>query len=271
MNPLQPSDLSDYLAGFSAPEQELLRLFRSTEGLVIFDIGACEGEDSVRYARRFPHARIYSFEPRPDNQAFIRANFERYRVCNAELIPVALSDCRGDALFHVSSGHPNNEFAGKNWNYGNKSSSLLPPAQGNPMYGWVEFNETIAVRTVTLDDFCRERGIDQIDFIQMDVQGAEHLVLQGARTMLPKILAVWLEVSEQQLYEGQKLRADTEAFMHARGFALAFEERRQIEGDQFYVNIRLRRGWRYFRVRRLRNAVARLRGLLGRIKHALRR
>jgi len=165
------------------------------------------------------------------------------------LVPLALSDRTGEAALHVSSGRPKDEFAGPNWNYGNKSSSLLAPAQEAPMYGWVEFKETITVPTDTLDNFCRGRMLGRIDFIHMDVQGAEHLVLQGARAMLPNITAIWLEVSDRHLYQGQKLRTDIGRFMHDHGFTLGFEIRREIEGDQFYVNRRCAHVWPYLAVK----------------------
>jgi len=79
----------------------------------------------------------------------------------------------------------------------------------------------------------------------MDVQGAEHLVLSGAAAMLPKIAALWLEVSERPLYEGQRSREQMEALLRARGFTLGFEVRREIEGDQFYANQRHPGNWRY--------------------------
>lgn len=264
MNPLHPVDISGYLAAPSTAENELRHLYRSDEALVIFDIGACEGEDSVRYARRFTRAHIHTFEPLPANQKLIRANFATYGASQAALVPLALSNRAGEAVFHVSSGRPPTEFAGKDWNYGNKSSSLLPPAQSDPMYGWVEFKERITVRTATLDDYCREHAIACIDFIHMDVQGAEHLVLQGARAMLPRIRAIWLEVADQALYQGQQLRTDMEAFMRANGFVLTYENRREIEGDQFYVNWRHARLWPYIIRRRGRVLAARAkRTLLG--------
>ena len=269
MNPLQPVDISGYLAEPSEPEKELLRLFRPGEALTILDIGSCEGEDSVRYARRFPQAHVYAFEPLPANQQLIRANFARHATTNTELVPLALSDRSGEATFHVSSGRPKDEFAGKDWNYGNKSSSLLAPAQNDPMYGWVEFKEAITVRTDTLDHFCRERALARIDFIHMDVQGAEHLVLQGASAMLPNLTAIWLEVSDRELYAGQKLRSDIEQLMRANGFRLGFELRREIEGDQFYVNTRRARVWPYLVRGAFRNGWRRLRGRLGQIKRTL--
>lgn len=36
----------------------------------------------------------------------------------------------------------------------------------------------------TLDDFCAERGIEAIDYLKIDVEGAEHRVLKGARSLL---------------------------------------------------------------------------------------
>ena len=175
------------------------------------------------------------------------------------MVPLALSDRSGEATFHVSSGRPSNEFAGKDWNYGNKSSSLLAPAQADPMYGWVEFKEKITVPTDTLEHFCRDRGLGHVDFIHMDVQGAEHLVLAGAAGMLPAITAIWLEVSDRELYAGQKLRQDIEQLMRAAGFRLGFELRREIEGDQFYVNTRHPRTWSYLARRRLGQLWRRLR------------
>lgn len=267
--PLKPVDLTNYLAQASEAEIEALRFFGPRTPKVIFDIGACEGEDSIRYSRRFPDARVFTFEPLPANQALIRANFDLHRAATAELVPLALSDRIGEAEFFVSSGRPPDEFAGSNWNYGNKSSSLLPPASTAPMFGWIEFKERIAVRTQTLDAFCAERAIEAIDFIHMDVQGAEHLVLAGARTMLSRVGALWLEVANETVYAGQRLRPEMEQFMNDAGFALGFAINRGVEGDQFYVNRRHPRARAYLAGRRLEALTRRVRASLGRLRHRL--
>jgi hypothetical protein len=106
------------------------------------------------------------------------------------------------------------------------------------MFGWIEFKKTIDTQCETLDQVCREFGINHIDFIHMDVQGAESLVLQGASQMLHCITALWMEVSERQLYNGQMLRPEMEKVMTNAGFVLAFQNLREVEGDQFYVNAR---------------------------------
>lgn len=240
---IQPSDIREYLGTMPEQEQAVAGLFGAREPLTILDIGACEAEDSIRYARRFPQARIFAFEPLPENQQLIRANLREHQAGSVELVPVALAEKTGTATFHVSSGQPKEPAAGKQWNYGNKSSSLLPPAAGDPMYGWVEFKESISVPTATLEDFCRDRGIGRIDFIHMDVQGAELLVLEGAGRKLRDVTALWLEVADVPQYRGQPLRGQVGDFMRARGFRLAFEVRHASEGDQFYINLRHPRTW----------------------------
>lgn len=253
----QPGDLSHYLASVSPAERELGRLFFRFEPVTIFDIGGCEGEESIRYARAFPRAKIYTFEPLPENQNLIRQNFARYGVSTAEVVDLALSDRSATAEFHVSSGRPPTPSQGEQWNYGNKSSSLLPPANSDRMYGWLEFKNTIKVQTETLDAFVASRAIERVDFLHMDVQGAEHLVLSGARATLPRVVAVWLEVSTRELYRGQQLRPAIEKLMTSFGFVKTIELQREIEGDQFYVNAHRLRTLPYRVARRI---VKRLRG-----------
>lgn len=266
---LQPSDIRYYLASPSEAETELIRIFRRDEALVIFDIGSCEGEDSVRYARRFPEARIFAFEPLPENWPLVRRNFATHNLGNAELVPVALSDRAGDASFHVSAGSPKDFFAGERWNYGNKSSSLLQPAKVEAMYGWIQFDRTITVATDTLENFCSERKIDHIDFIHMDVQGAERLVLVGAGRMFRNVGAIWLEVSDSELYRGQPLRSDIRQLMRSNGFVCCHVVNREIEGDELYINSRLPRMWIYLANYYFDCQVARLRFRAGAIKSRL--
>lgn len=263
--PLPPADLTACLARASAAEIECGRLFRGNEPLVVCDIGACEGEDSIRYARHYPRARIFAFEPLPANQAIIRTNLLHHGVTNVELVPLALSDRADKAVFHVSSGRPPDLFAGENWNYGNKSSSLLAPAAPGPMHGWIEFKETITVPTGTLDHFCRQRGLDHIDFIQMDVQGAEQLVLTGATAILPHVTAIWLEVSAREHYHGQALAPEITQLMRRHGFMLAhsvYLGEATGEGDHLYLNLRHPRTWPYAASRHLRIAAGRLKRAL---------
>jgi FkbM family methyltransferase len=217
--------------------EELQMLFEKGAALSIFDIGACEGEDAVRYSRLFPNATIYVFEPRPDNLTKIKSNFKDYNITSARVFDVALSSSKGTATFYLSSGKPNNTSESDEWDYGNKSSSLLPPSEKMREHTeWLQFKDTLEVVTERLDTLCEREKVDIIDFIHMDVQGAELMVLQGAGGMINRIKAVWMEVEAVELYKGQPLKSDVEQFMLANDFICVKSTVGAVAGDQLYVN-----------------------------------
>lgn len=216
---------------------ELQLLFGKEDLIVIFDIGACEGEDVVRYSRLFPEATVYVFEPRPDNLAKIYSNLKEYQVTSARVFDVALSSSKGTATFYLSSGKPQEIGETDEWDYGNKSSSLLPPGEKMKEHTeWLEFKETLEVQTERLDTFCERESISPIDFIHMDVQGAELMVLEGAGKMIDNIKAIWMEVEAVELYKGQPLKSDVEQFMAANDFICVKSTVGAVAGDQLYVN-----------------------------------
>lgn len=213
----------------------LLKLFNFKSKLIIFDIGACEGEESIRYSRLFPNSTIYAFEPLPKNLDLIIQNIQNYKKNKINLIPYAVSDFNGTSEFFTSSGRPENESESLDWDFGNKSSSLLQPEKST-MPKWLHFDNKIEVKTITLESFISENKIETIDFAHMDVQGAELKVLKGAREHIEKIKAIWLEVSNVELYKNQPLTADIQNFMKNNNFYLYKSEFNGDFGDQLYLN-----------------------------------
>jgi len=224
-----------YILSESPLKRHLLKLFKKNDKIIIFDIGGCEGEDSIRYSIIFPSSQIFVFEPLPNNQKLIVENIDKYKASNIKLIPSAVSDLDGFLEFHVSSGDPEHESDKLDWDFGNKSSSLLPPEKlNNP--SWLKFRKKIDVETITLNSFLLTNKIEEVDFVHMDVQGAELKVLMGAKDYINKIKAVWLEVADIELYKGQPLRVDIQNFMTKNGFYLVKSEMEGQVGDQFYLN-----------------------------------
>ena len=228
-------DRSTYIASPIPIESELHELLDSLAELTIFDIGACEGEDSVRYSRLFPAARIYAVEAVPSNVERCRATVSKYGARNVVIVPYALADTDGIHTMYVSSGSPPGVSRAGDWDYGNKSSSLLEPGLHQSIHPWVEFSERIQVETRRLDTVCDELGVKRIDFIHLDVQGAELMVLAGAGSYLADVAAVWLEVEAVALYRGQPLAAEVASFMRHRGFALRNDTVGPVSGDQLWI------------------------------------
>jgi FkbM family methyltransferase len=220
--------LAKYLSLKSPIDYELGQIFSKEDPIVIFDIGACEAEDSIRYALKYPNATIHSFEPLPSNLKIIRDNLDKTGLSHRiHLHEEALSDKKGIATFHVS-----NSSQGV---HANKSSSLLEPKEHLVFYEYVDFNEKMEVKTITLHDFSQSHQITKIDFIHMDVQGAELNVLLGAADMIHAVKAVWLEVSPHEIYKGQALDKDIYTFMMKKGFFLVKNNVFHKYGEQLYL------------------------------------
>jgi FkbM family methyltransferase len=216
-------------------QEKILLKFCNGNNLIIFDIGACEGESSIRYSRLFPKSIIYTFEPLPNNYDIVLKNILDYKCQNIIPQNICLSNKIGKTIFYVSSGKPENTD-NSDWNYGNKSSSLLKPEKTKEVHKWLEFNEEIELQTITLKQFCSENEINTIDFIHMDVQGAELLVLEGAKDLINNINLIWLEVEAVELYKGQPLKNDVEKFMLQNNFIKIADTVYNEAGDQFWVN-----------------------------------
>ncbi|CAD7970854.1 unnamed protein product [Amoebophrya sp. A120] len=74
-----------------------------------------------------------------------------------------------------------------------------------------------SVPTVKLDYILRPNNYD-IDFLKVDVQGAEMLVFQGAEESLEEVVVIDVEVHFQKLYKDMPLFADIDIFLRNRDF-----------------------------------------------------
>jgi hypothetical protein len=134
-------------------------------------------------------------------------------------------------------------------------NALSPEAAGGPSWGKVIHTEDVQTRR--LDDI---EAVTAIDFLRMDAQGSELMILQGAQRKLADTVAVQTEVSFTELYVGQPMFGDIHNFLAAQGFIFhTFTEfqvrtigpsrgkgRHIIQADAVYVkDFRDMRGWSY--------------------------
>jgi len=98
--------IDEYVKARSAAYFELKWLLRNKKKLIFFDIGSCTGEDSIKYRMEFPNTKVYAFEPLPSNIKVINEHLKQCNIDGVEIVPLALSDKKGQADFYVSSGKP---------------------------------------------------------------------------------------------------------------------------------------------------------------------
>lgn len=141
------------------------------EGMTVFDVGANVGELTLLFSRFTAGGVVHAFEPS-------RAAFERLEiVCRAAsrnnivLNNLALADKNGFVRLHVYED-----------NYLSFNSQAARPLKN---YGLdIEPVGIEEIRATTLDDYCDEKGIEQIDLLKIDTEGAELQVMKGARRTL---------------------------------------------------------------------------------------
>ncbi|MEG4285600.1 FkbM family methyltransferase [Microcoleus sp. A006_D1] len=160
-----------------------------------------------------PNLTIYGFDADAEACNEANADLEARQVNWTEKhIPLALSNTEGKATLYVT------KYPG--------CSSLYPPSEeyikrfsGNSEL--IELKSTVDLSTTTLENFCKTEDIKEIDFLHLDVQGAELKVLQGADGILNNsVLGLVTEVEFTELYAGQPLFSDVDIYLRNRGLTL---------------------------------------------------
>jgi len=176
---------------------------------VILEAGSYHGETALAMVGRWPAATIYSFEPVPELFAIVKQNTLGFT--NIHPSALALGDKVGTAVFHLSAmeGKPDASLG---------SGSLLAPSHHLEGFPWVKFDNSITVSTTTIDAWAAANQVAKIDFIWLDIQGAEFPVLKAAPRMLRTVKVIMTEVEFVELYKGQSLYTEMRQWFEAQGF-----------------------------------------------------
>ncbi len=131
-------------------------------GDTILDLGAYIGTSAALFSHLTgPQGQVYSFEP-IHSQA-LQKNIEINNLTNVECVPAAV----GDENRHISF---------------TQSDLGVSSRQANSN----ESKNFHTVPQITVDEFVAERGLKKVDFIKMDIEGAEEPALRGALKTLER-------------------------------------------------------------------------------------
>lgn len=155
----------------SFEEQELQQVMNNLKSRsVFFDVGANVGLYSLMVANNFIDMDIYSFEPLPETMKELRENLKENNLHgnSIHLIQSAISNY--DGFVNITSDlHSSNYIT-------------TPDSKINHL----------SVPCTTIDIFVKNNNIKKLDFIKIDVEGKEDLVLEGAMDSLRKFKPILL-------------------------------------------------------------------------------
>jgi len=166
---------------------------------VIFEIGCHMGIDTEKISNIVKTNNYHCFDPDPRN-----AKIMEERNLNVVYNKIGISDVDGYTDFYLSTGHPNVFFGDKllDDNDWSASSSIKKPKLHYNWSPWCKFLPPITIRTMRVDTYCKINNINSIDFVWMDVQGAEIEVLKSFGNILQSTKFIYTEYSNLELYEG---------------------------------------------------------------------
>ncbi|MBO9542447.1 FkbM family methyltransferase [bacterium] len=169
----------------------------------VLHVGAHEGKEAKQYAAMGVE-RVLFIEANPAVFARLQENLKPFPQMQA--VNCAASNENGQVQLHVTSM--------------DQSSSILPLKHHQALYPEIHETHRVTVEAKTLDSLLEEQQLDPAGFnlLNLDIQGAELLALQGASELLRHIEAINTEVNFDELYEGCALIEHLDAFLGTHGF-----------------------------------------------------
>ena len=145
---------------------------------VFLDIGANHGEFTVTSALIASSGKIVAFEPLPKNIDRLRTNVRINELSNVQILPIGLSNQSGTfPIYDQESLYEDGTT--------NEGLASLFPASERLMSGY-------SISVQRLDDVWPSLGLDRVDIIKLDIEGAEWSALLGGQQLLARYKPILL-------------------------------------------------------------------------------
>lgn len=151
---------SRFLLSVLNHEKEIMNEISKIDGSVFIDIGANIGIFPILLTKKF--RTIIAIEPEPSNYKILVSNTTAL-ANNITCMEVAISNSNSIMKFFLS---------------GSLTHSLI---QDNTIQEFIE------VETMTLESLLSKMNIESVDIVKVDVEGAEWMVLEGAKNIMGQI------------------------------------------------------------------------------------
>lgn len=188
----------------------------------VLHLGAHIGEEAVKY-HMCGIGNVIWVEGNPEIHKRLVENVAKYRNHKAFNFLIGNEDGK-EVDFRVTNN--------------GESSSILELDLHLKHHPHIHVIDTMHLKTKTIDTFMAENNFDMKDynFMNIDLQGAELMALQGTVANLHKVDYIYTEINSNTLYKDCPLIADLDNFLVPLGFERVETSMTEYEwGDAFYV------------------------------------
>lgn len=199
------------------------------ENPVVFEVGAKDGDDSVKLANMWPTGKIISFEANPNQFKF----YEEKASAHSNMFGynLAVNTYNGEATFHIcwGTGGTDPVFEG--------ASSLLEASEAMEIH---YMGPKITVPCVIFDDWCQENHVEHVDFMWLDLEGFESQFLSSSPRIVDTVKVIYTETNFFKFRKGTTQFDDLKAFLRDQGFTpIAHWYNEGLQGDAIFVRTSL--------------------------------
>lgn len=183
-----------------------LQEYTPSAGDVVVDVGAGVGWELNLFSRLVgPTGHVLAIEADPETFWWLERRCEVNGLANVTLVHAALADRPGEVLISSEGFH--------------ETHRLIAGGRGH------------RVRALTLDGLVAEYGISQIDFLKMNIEGAERAALAGIQRSADLIRHVAVSCHDYMAERGGDDAMRTRAFVHERLLQHGFDVRERRADD----------------------------------------
>ncbi len=149
----------------------------------IIDLGAHIGLATLYFASLFPEVQIFSVEPVPENFKLLKKNCEANGI-NAKVINKCVDVDKGFKKFYLFS-----------------VSSVL-----HSLFERDLNHRSIDVETITMDALLEENGIEEVDILKVDIEGAEGRLFSKCSSWIRKVRLIIMEIHPEFVDSDELIR-----------------------------------------------------------------
>jgi FkbM family methyltransferase len=188
-----------------------LKHYPLKSGDVVVDAGAYQGVTTVIFARKVgPAGHVFAFEPDDKNRDSLKRNLEANDVRNVTIIPKGLWSENTRMQFRQGM---------------HVASAIIRP--------WISgLNGDSFIEVVSLDSEMEKLGIKKIDFVKMDIEGAEVEAIKGL-SEIARNNSLSMAIASYHCVNGSKTYALLERELPKLGFKNVFTEKDWLGGANY--------------------------------------
>jgi FkbM family methyltransferase len=196
-------------------EENIIEQFHVKQGDIVLDVGAHIGKYTIISSKRVgPAGKVIAIEADPENFDILNRNIKLNGLSNVIALNYAAYSRAAKIKLYVADEQS-----------GSALYNTITTKRAKPNQKFIEINANTLDNLLQLAGIGREgRAEEEVNWIKIDVEGAEFDVLKGATNILSKSKDIALLIEVHNLHDGTNLYRPIIEFLSRYNFKIVFEK-----------------------------------------------